>query len=70
MTLQEIMNGWEKIVVFAGDEVIITWNKSLMLQAWGHVRGQEYKALSFRILEEVPDLTDACLRAESFYWRR
>lgn len=76
MLLSEIIDGGNRIIVFAGDEVIISWNRSLTLQAWGHVEGSSYQELSSRTLSEdsnhvpytmAPILNEAIKAAERMY---
>jgi hypothetical protein len=75
LKLSDIMSGYAAVVVFAGDEVIITWNHSLTLQAWGEVARRDrealepghYNTLACRTLESVPTILEACQAAERMY---
>ena len=67
MTLQEIMRGYESIIVFGGDEVIITWNHSLTLNAYGCVGDDDYRSLATHTLESVPPYLEVCKKAEEWY---
>lgn len=72
MTLQEITRGYESIIVFVGDdEVIITWNHSLILNAYLNTyecEGKDnYLSLATHTLESVPPYLEVCKKAEEWY---
>ena len=68
MNIPQIMDSGSSVVVYAGDEVIITWNCSLTFQAWEHVENGNYRLLSAKTVEEVPDsIARAIEVAYNFY---
>lgn len=68
-TIQEIISAGGRVIVFSGDSVIITWNLSLILQAWGHVESDSYQELNARTLQDKPDSIEAAIQAaKRFYF--
>jgi hypothetical protein len=69
MKLEDVLNGYSKVVVFSGHDLIITWNHSLMLQAYGLVEGEYHELGISRTFMQVPEtLSEVCEAAERFYW--
>lgn len=67
--LSEIMYGNERVVLFHGDEVIITWNRSCTFQAWGEAEPGIYGEISYRTVSDQPKtIEEAIEAAKNFYF--
>jgi hypothetical protein len=73
-SIVSIIAGGNRIILFAEDEVIITWNLSLTLQAWGlsyvGIEADYYQELSAQTFQEIPGIHAAIRAAKVFYYNR
>ena len=69
MTLFEVLSHDERIIVFSneGESMIVTWNRSLTLQAWAQV-GSEWEEYGIQTLSREPsNFADARMKAQAWF---